>query len=91
VLFTISSSSSLCPAGKFEIHDATNYVDMASWTFILAIALTDISQYVESGEANKSVASLAASPSKSTPTKEKEGSIIHALHEKLYQIHNRIR
>jgi hypothetical protein len=64
---------------------------MASWTFILAVALTDIFQYVESGEANKIAASFAASPSTKSPTKEKDGSIIHALHEKLYKIHNRIR
>jgi len=33
--------------GKFEYHEAADYTDMACWTMLLAIAVTDIASYME--------------------------------------------
>lgn len=82
----ISTQDSPRPAGKFEIHEGTDYVDMACWTYVLAVAITGIPQYLEQEESSKST----LSPSRS-PAKEKDQSLVHALHEKLYKIHGRIR
>lgn len=82
-----STPHSLRPAGKFEIHEATDYVDMASWTCILAIALTDIPQYIEDEESSKNTISPSRSPSK----EKDQQSLVHTLYEKLYKIHSRIR
>ncbi|KAF9450407.1 hypothetical protein P691DRAFT_810348 [Macrolepiota fuliginosa MF-IS2] len=82
----VSSQDSLRPAGKFEIHEGTNYVEMACWTFVLAIAITDIPQYLEQEESSRHT----PSPSKS-PAKERDQSLVLALHEKLYKIHGRIQ
>lgn len=72
--------------GKFEIHETTDYVDMACWTRILAIAITDIPEYVKQEGLGRGM----SSPMKS-PSKEKDQSLILTLYDKLYKIHGQIR
>ncbi len=81
-----SSRDAPRPVGKFEIHEATDYVDMACWTRILAIAVADIPLYAIKEESSIRV----SSPTKS-PSKEKDQSFILTLHDKLYKLHGRIR
>ncbi|KAF5354651.1 hypothetical protein D9756_005354 [Leucocoprinus leucothites] len=85
-MLNVSSPDAPRPSGKFEYHEATDYVDMACWTALLAIAVTDIASYMELDESTKQ---LAGSLSQ-TPSKEEE-SVFETLHQKLKRIHDRIR
>lgn len=85
-MLNVSSPDAPRPSGKFEYHEATDYVDMACWTALLAIAVTDIASYMELDESTKQ---LAGSLSQ-TPSKEEE-SVFETLHQKLKRIHDRIQ
>lgn len=71
--------------GKFEYHEAADYTDMACWTMLLAIAVTDIASYMEIEEVTKQSTGMSQTPSK------EEESIFETLHRSLKRIHDRIR
>jgi hypothetical protein len=85
-MLSVSIPDAPYPTGKFEIHEATDYVDMACWAGILAIVLTDLAQYLELEESAK-----VSAGTRMTPLGEKDESIFESLFAKMIKIHNRIR
>ncbi|KAJ3568393.1 hypothetical protein NP233_g5742 [Leucocoprinus birnbaumii] len=87
-MLNISSPDAAQPLGKFEYHEATDYVDMASWAAILAIAVTDVASYMELEKSSRQpVGSLIQTPQ--TILREEE-SIFDTLHQRLKKVHDRI-
>jgi len=82
----VSSSGAPQPLGKFEYHEAADYTDMACWTRLLAIAITDIASYMEIEEATKKSTGKLSQ----TPFKEEE-STFETLYRRLKRMHDRIR
>jgi len=81
----VSSSSAPRPPGKFEYHEEADYTDMACWTSLLAIAITDIASYMEIEEMTKK------STGKLSQTHFKGESIFETLYRRLKRMHDRIR
>ncbi|KAF8897045.1 hypothetical protein CPB84DRAFT_1781409 [Gymnopilus junonius] len=84
------SKSSGRPPGKFALHEETDYIDLGLYVSILAVAVSNVREYVvleRQDSKSKQLTSLHASPSK---TGEKPKTDLQLLHLALETLHSHI-
>jgi len=77
------------PAGKFSVHDGTDYVDLGLCIYILAVAVSDVRGYVFRHEetADSHLSNFSTSPTKNL--KERLTNVQY-LHNALENLHSSI-